>query len=114
MPLTETGSDQLVRGVDGIAAGLADIPVPVDVIVARARNLAPVDTGNLSRSIRGRTDAGTSSVGSPVAYGLPVHFGVPSRGQRPRPFLHQAVTAETARVVAQYTDDVAALIERNV
>jgi hypothetical protein len=118
VPLTEKGAVPLASALGGIADGLDDLAggarAAVDLIVARARKLAPVDTGKLSGSMRGTGDGSTATVGSSVAYGLPVHFGVPSRGQRPRPFLHQAVDAEQTRIVDAYTTDVSRLIEQKV
>jgi hypothetical protein len=115
MTLKETGSAELAAGLSGIADRLDDVAPPTDVIVARARKLSPVATGRLSRSITGGPATGSSAtVGTSVRYGLPVHFGVPSRNQRARPFLLQAVDAETKRIVDGYTDDVAALIAKEV
>ena len=107
MPLSEKGSAELAKGLD-------DVTPDSDVIVARARRLAPVDTGALSRSIRGTGDGGTATVGTSSRYGLPVHFGVPSRNQRPRPFLFQAVEAERSEILDAYAKDVQALIETKV
>lgn len=118
MPLSETGSAELAAGLAQIADGLDDLDVAaadtVNIVVARARRLAPVDTGALSRSITGRGSGSTATIGTKVSYGMPVHFGVPSRGQRPRPFLHQAVEAEQFRILDAYTSDVNRLIETKV
>jgi hypothetical protein len=114
----ETGSKQLAAAVDGIADGLDDLTAAaattVHLVVARARQAAPVRTGNLARSIRGDPTGSTATIGTAVSYGLPVHFGVPSHNQRPQPFLFQAVDAEQARIVDAYTDDVQDLIDKEV
>ena len=118
MPLSETGSDDLAAGLTAIGTGLAHLDVAaadtVNIVVSRARRLAPVNTGALSRSITGRGTGSTATIGTKSEYGLPVHFGVPSRGQHPRPFLHQAVEAEQSRIVDAYTTDVNRLIESKV
>lgn len=118
MPLSETGSTELANGLTAIGDGLNHLDGAsadtVTIVVARARRLAPSDTGNLSRSITGSGSGSTATIGTSVSYGLPVHFGVPSRGQRPRPFLFQAVEAEQFRIVDAYTRDVSRLIESKV
>lgn len=118
MPLSETGSAELANGLTAIGTGLNHLDGAaadtVQIVVARARRSAPVDTGELSRSIQGRGSGSTATIGTRVDYGLPVHFGVPSRGQRPQPFLHQAVSAETARILDAYTRNVDRLIDQKV
>jgi hypothetical protein len=114
MPLSEKGSDELATALTKIADGLDDVTPDGDVVVARARRLAPVDTGALSHSIRGTGTGATATIGTSSSYGLPVHFGVPRRNQRAQPFLHQAVEAEQRSIVDEYTKDVAALIEQKV
>lgn len=116
--LSETGSTELAAGITGIGDGLSRLDgaatETVQIVVARARRSAPSDTGNLSRSIEGRGTGSTATIGTRVDYGLPVHFGVPSRGQRPQPFLHQAVTAEQNRILDAYTRNVDRLIDQKV
>jgi len=118
MPVTETGSAALASSIDGIAAGLAHLDQAagdtVTLLVARARRLAPTDTGALSRSISGRRSGSTATVGTGVDYAAPVHFGVPRRGIRPTPFLYGAVDAERSRILDAYARNVQALIERKV
>jgi hypothetical protein len=118
MPLSETGSTELATALSAIGDGLDDLDAAADatvtIVVFRARRLAPADTVALSRSIQGRGSGSTATIGTNVSYGLPVHFGVPSHHQRPRPFLHQAVEAETARILDAYTTDVNRLIEQKV
>ena len=118
MPLSEKGSDDLATALSKIGDGLDDLDAAADdtvtIVVARARRLAPSDTGALSRSISGRGTGSTATIGTKISYGLPVHFGVPSHSQRPRPFLHQAVEAETAHILAAYSKDVNRLIEQKV
>jgi len=118
MPLSEKGSTELASALTKIGDGLDDLDAAADrtvtLVVSRARRLAPVDTGRLSRSIDGRGTGSTATIGTNVAYGLPVHFGVPSHSQRPQPFLHQAVEAETGHIVDAYTKDINRLIEQQV
>lgn len=118
MPLSETGSAELAAGLAAIGDGLDDLDgasaATVDIVVARARRSAPTDTGALGRSITGRGSGSTATIGTKLEYGLPVHFGVPSRNQRPQPFLHQAVQAEQNRIVDAYTTDINRLIETKV
>jgi hypothetical protein len=64
-------------------------------VEARAKTLAPVDTGRLRSSIRWnlqrRPSGVVATVGTDVEYGLAVHEG--ARGRRPRPFLRDALPA---------------------
>jgi len=118
MALQEHGSAELASALDAIGSGLKQLDQAADdtvtLIVARAKSLAPKATGKLSRSIAGRGTGSTATVSTSVDYAAPVHFGVPSRNMRPRPFLYGAVDAERTRIVAAYERNVQSLIERKV
>ena len=118
MPLTETGSDQVAAALSGIAAGLDDLDeassATVRLVVARARRMVPLNTGRLSRSIRGTSTGSTATIGTNVPYALPVHFGVPARNIAPTPFLLGALASERARILDAYTANVDRLIEQKV
>jgi len=116
MPLSETGSADLASALAKIADGLDDLTGAADatvtLLVARARRLAPVDTGALSRSIHGHGTGSTATVAVGVPYAVPVHFG--SKGHRPQPFLYQAVDTERGHILEAYTTDVNRLIKQKV
>lgn len=118
MSLTIRGDAQLIAGLDGIAAGLKDPHDPLrstgELLERDARGRAPKRTGALARSIRATTETGSASVGTPISYGLPVHFGVPSRGMRAQPFLAQAVDAQAAAIEAVWSRDVQTLIDQEI
>jgi hypothetical protein len=118
MPITEKGSAELAAALDKIAGGLDDLDDAADdtvtIVVARARRLAPTDTGALARSITGRGTGSTATVGAGARYATPIHSGVPSRGIRPHPFLFDAVDAERVRILDAYARNVQTLIERKV
>lgn len=118
MPLTETGSDQVAAALSGIAAGLTNLDEAsgetARLVVARARRMVPIDTGRLSRSIRGTSTGSTATIATNVPYALPVHFGVPARNIKPTPFLLAALASERARILDAYTTNVTRLIEQKV
>lgn len=108
------GDAELVAGLAAIGDGLDHLDdaqrAAAEIVLADARGRAPKRTGTLARS--GQVTRGV--VGFGVRYGIPVHFGVPSRNQRPQPFLANAVKAQTTAVVGAYTKSVQALIDRSV
>ena len=110
MPLQEHGSAELASALDGIAAGLDQLDVAatdtVNIVVSRARPLAPRATGALSRSIVGRGTGSTATIGTIVAYGRPSISVCRPSIMRPRPFLTQAVDAEQFRILDAYAADV--------
>lgn len=116
MPITEHGSAELASALDAIGAGLKQLDEAaaetVAFVVARARRLAPTDTGALARSISGRGTGSTATVGTAIAYAAPVHFGVPRRRIPPRPFLFGAVDAERSRILDAYARNVQTLIDK--
>jgi hypothetical protein len=116
--LTETGSDHLATALGDIAGGLDRLTAAatdtVRIVTARARRLAPVDTGALSRSIRGTVDGSTATIVATVPYARPVMFGVRSRHIPPNPFLFRAVHTEQANIVEAYARDTQRLIEQEV
>lgn len=112
------GLPELLSGMAAVSAGLDDLReaprVSAELVADYARAHAPKRTGRLARSIVGRSSAGRAEIGSPLDYGLPVHFGVPSRNIAPQPFLHRALVAQTDGVLTAWAKDVQALIEEKV
>ena len=118
MNVTVKGDAELVAGLAADGDGLAHLDgaarAAAEILELDARGRAPKRTGTLAASIRGTTRGGTATVGTAVRYGLPVHFGVPSRNQRPQPFLLEAVRAQDTAVLAAYVKDTQALIDRSL
>lgn len=115
MTLRTTGDTALVASLGRVAGGLEQgLPdgcqSAAEVLVADARGRAPKLTGKLARS--GRAVAGV--VGFPVPYGIPVHFGVPSRHQRAQPFLADAIKSQDTAVLAAVKRDVDNLLTEAV
>jgi len=67
-----------------------------EVIRDRAREIAPVASGRLKRSIaaKGSQSSGSVKAGSAarVPYAGPIHYGWPSRNIKKQPFLLEAVS----------------------
>lgn len=118
MSLTVTGDEQLAAAMTRIGDGLGHLDVAAkaaaELLQLDARGRAPKRTGTLASSVVGRATGGTATVGTPVRYGLPVHFGVPSRGMRAQPFLADAVRAGSSDIAAAYTKNVQAIIDREI
>lgn len=112
------GDAELAAALTAIGGGLGHLEAgaarAAEILAADARGRAPKRTGTLAASIRGRAQGSAATVGTPVRYGRPVHSGVPSRNQRPQPFLAEAVKAQDSAILAAYAKDAQALIDRSV
>lgn len=110
------GLPELLAGMDRVSAGLDELTeaprVSAQLIADDARSHAPKLTGRLARSIIGRSDRGRLEVGSPLDYGLPVHFGVPARNQGAQPFLFRALATQSDAVLTAWAKDVQSLIDK--
>lgn len=78
-------------------------------ILPRARRLAPRRTGALAASLR----ATPQGVRAGVRYAVYVHYGVPSRGQRPQPFLRLAAMEARGQAVDMTAAAVTALAAKH-
>lgn len=118
MSVTVKGDAELRAALGVIADGLTQLPAaPQDtaaLVAADARSHAPRRTGRLASSITGRAGRNTAEIGTPVAYGWPVHQGVPRRGQRAQPFLRNALVAQQARILDAWAADIQRLIDKAV
>src|SRR4029450_10465263 len=107
--ITTRGGRELGAGVHAVAAGLDHLDgaarATAELLELDARGRAPKRTGALARSIKGTARDGKASVGTPSPYGLPGHFGVPSRGQRAQPFLLDAVKAQDSAILDAWARD---------
>lgn len=116
-PITVKGDEQVAAGLAAIAAGLPPTEAlkgTAELLEVNARGRAPKRSGALARSITGRVQGETATVGAAVPYGLPVHFGVPAHNQAAQPFLFQAVAATAAQVQTLWVKDTQALIDRSM
>lgn len=116
--ITARGGPALAAGLSGVAAGLDHLDgaarATAELLELDARGRAPKRSGKLAGSIRGTARDGTATVGTPVPYGLPVHFGVPSRNQRGQPFLADAVRAQDSAILAVWARDAQRLIDEEI
>ena len=86
-----------------------------EVVVMGAKRLVPYRTGALAASIRalatqssGRVRAGSAS----VPYAGPIHFGWPSRGIAPNPFIYDAVDSRVDEIKGLYAERIDQLINK--
>lgn len=102
------GAEQLDRTLSAVAEDIGDMGAAAgkaaQTVRTRASSLAPVDTGNLARSIR--ADAGPTevTVGTDIPYGPYQEYGtitVPAS-----PYLRPALEASTNAIVDAYTAEV--------
>lgn len=114
MSIKVRGDDELAAALSRIGDGLGHLDDAAraagEVLAVDARGRAPKRTGTLAASIR----ASGPVVGTPIRYGAPVHNGVPSRNQRPQPFLTDAVRAQSTELGTIYAADIQRLIDRSM
>lgn len=86
-----------------------------EIVVLGAKRLVPYRTGALAASIRalatqssGRVRAGSAS----VPYAGPIHFGWPSRGIAPNPFIYDAVDSRVDDIRGLYAERIDQLINK--
>jgi len=108
------GARTLARTLDNAAAELLDLSDVNDqvarIINAKAATLAPRRTGRLAASLRATSEPGAAVMGSAVPYAPPVHWGVPAKTIKPRPFLTDAVRLTEPQWMGAYTTEVEDII----
>ena len=84
------------------------------IVSDEAKNIVPVRTGALRKSIgaRGTNKAATVKAGTAarVPYAGPVHFGWRARGIEPQPFLYEALGDKWREVYTQYDEQLSELV----
>ena len=84
------------------------------IVSDEAKNIVPVRTGALRKSIgaRGTNKAATVKAGTAarVPYAGPVHFGWRARGIGPQPFLYEALGDKWREVYTQYDEQISELV----
>ena len=90
-----------------------------EIFADRARQLVPVRSGALQKTIKAtksaggaRVNAGTPSLTSKVPYAGPIHWGWPSRSIEAQPFLSDALDDVKDEVVAAYEKQTADLLQK--
>ena len=119
--LVVTGVPQLTRALDTMANDLTDLSEvtgrTASLITAKARSLAPVDTGRLQASLRPYSGKFRAGVSSRVPYANTVHYGSKARKRPARPFATRAarITEPTwSKWYADYVNDLCAAAARSV
>jgi hypothetical protein len=86
-----------------------------EIVLAGAKRLVPVRTGNLAASMRamatqtsGRIRVGKAS----VPYAGPIHFGWPARNIKPNPFVYDALDPRRDEIVGLYEERIDQLIKK--
>ena len=83
-----------------------------EIIIGESKKFVPVLTGALAQSVRNASTKKSAKVraGSVgVPYAGAIHFGWPSRGIRPNPFLYDAIDRRRDEVRDRYVDLIDAL-----
>lgn len=97
-------------------ADLKDANARVSAYVASmAAGRAPRRSGRLASSIRGNKAAGRASVAAGSArlpYAGPIHWGWPSRGIAPQPFIAETAKQTEAIWLADYSRAIDAVIKK--
>ena len=90
-----------------------------EIVGDRARQLVPVRSGALQKTIKAaqaaggaKVNAGTPSLTSKVPYAGPIHFGWRDRDITPNPFLYDALDDRRDEVVAAYEKQTADLLKK--
>ena len=90
-----------------------------EIVGDRARQLVPVRSGALQKTIKAAKAAGGANVnaGTPrrtsiVPYAGPIHFGWRARDIDPNPFLYDALDERRDEVVAAYEKQTADLLKK--
>lgn len=110
----EIEGDAALRATLGqVAANLDNLPKAGETggraVQQRARSGAPVDTGNLARSITAEATGNEITVGAAAPYARFQEYGtvtVPAA-----PYLRPALEASTAQIVDAYTGEIQNLLE---
>ena len=86
-----------------------------EIIIGESKKFVPVLTGALAQSVRNASTKKSAKVraGSVgVPYAGAIHFGWPSRGIRPNPFLYDAIDRRRDEVRDRYVDLIDALTKK--
>jgi len=90
-----------------------------EIVGDRARQLVPVRSGALQKTIKAtksaggaRVNAGTPSLTSKVPYAGPIHWGHPSRSIESQPFLSDALDDVKDEVIEAYNDMISDLLKK--
>ena len=90
-----------------------------EIVAARARQLVPVRSGALQKTIKAtksaggaKVNAGTPSLTSKVPYAGPIHYGWEARDIEARPFLSDALDDVRDEVVDAYDKMIADLLKK--
>jgi len=86
-----------------------------EIIIGESKKFVPVLTGALAQSVRNASTKKSAKVraGSvAVPYAGAIHFGWPSRGIRPNPFLYDAIDRRRDEVRDRYVDLIDALTKK--
>ena len=104
------GADEVAAGFDRLAKDTANLEEPSRRIAAglipEIRARSPVRTGALAVSWEVGTVRGGASVGSPLAYALPIEVGT-RRGVEAHHMVRDTLRDHTAEVVDGYRDAIA-------
>lgn len=113
------GGPQLQRAFKRFADGSIDLKGTnqeiADDVAEQARDQAPVLTGRLRRSIKGRGTKRSAYVqagGRGVPYAGPIHFGWKRRNIEPQPFLYEALDDRKQDVLDRYAKQVVRNVKR--
>lgn len=124
--MTETGTTLQIEGLATLVRTLKKAGVDIselkdahrragEIVAHEAALRAPRRTGKLAGSIRAAKQVRRARVqagGARVPYAGPIHWGWPSRGIAPQPFLTDAAQATESRWTAQYVKDVEAALSK--
>jgi len=90
-----------------------------EIVAERARQIVPVRTGALQKTIKAtksaggaRVNAGTPSLTSKVPYAGPIHWGWPARSIESQPFLSDALDEVKDEVIEAYNDMISDLLKK--
>jgi HK97 gp10 family phage protein len=81
-------------------------------VADRAAHYAPKDTGTLANSIKVGSRGDKITVRSPLPYAAPIHWGWPSRGIRPQPFIARAAEEKREEYAEELQEAMNRLIGR--
>lgn len=119
MPEIQVDSRQLAAFADQLAAvghQLADLDDPNAaagrVVLEAARRAAPTRTGQLSGSITADVSGNDVVWASSARYWTFVHWGAPRRNMRARPFILEALEADTDTILAVYAEHATTTLEQ--
>jgi hypothetical protein len=114
-----TGAKELRRSLKQAGEDLGDLKDVNrrvgDLVIAAARPMVPVRSGQLAGSLRPAAAAAKVTVRAGSArlpYAGPVHWGWPAHHIRPNPFLSDAATRTEDTWVGYYFDELQAVVNK--